>query len=93
MLQGSLAVRILHAFKPAWKTKSAEAKSFFANLTNGYVVDFLDFSFPWIVTEAFPNGYHWPSFNVADSCVCIAAGLFLIASFMPQPEKKEENKA
>lgn len=71
----------------------AETKSFFVNLTNGYVVDFLDFSFPWIVTEAFPNGYHWPSFNVADSCVCIAAGLFLIASFMPQPEKKEENKA
>lgn len=72
----------------------AEGKGFFANLINGYVVDFLDFSFPWITTEVFPNGYHWPSFNVADSCVCIAAGLFLIASFMPQPqpEKKEEAK-
>lgn len=74
----------------------AENKGFFANLINGYVVDFLDFSFPWIVTKAFPNGYHWPSFNVADSCVCIAAGLFLIASFMPRPEeekKEEQNKA
>lgn len=68
----------------------AENKGFFANLINGYVVDFLDFSFPWIATETFPDGYHWPSFNVADSCVCVAAGLFLIASFMaPPPEKKQ----
>lgn len=64
----------------------AENKSFFENLANGYVVDFLDFSFPWLPTEAFPYGYHWPSFNVADSCVCIAAVLFLIASFAtPKP--------
>lgn len=37
----------------------------------GHVVDFLDFQF---------GSYHWPSFNVADSCICIAAGLFLIGS-------------
>ncbi len=35
----------------------------------GHVVDFLDFQF---------GGYHWPAFNVADSCICIAAGLFLL---------------
>ncbi len=68
----------------------AEQLSFWQNLANGYVVDFLDFSFPWIVTEAFPNGYHWPSFNVADSCVCIAATLFVIASFItPDPKQGE----
>jgi len=38
----------------------------------GHVVDFLDFQF---------GTYHWPSFNVADSCICIAAGLFLLSSF------------
>jgi signal peptidase II len=38
----------------------------------GHVVDFLDFQI---------GGYHWPSFNVADSCICIAAGLFLLSSF------------
>ena len=43
----------------------------------GHVVDFLDFQF---------GSYHWPSFNVADSCICIAAGLFLLASFQ-SPEK------
>lgn len=66
----------------------AEQLGFVENLINGYVVDFLDFSFPWIVTETFPGGYHWPSFNVADSCVCIAATLFVIASFMAPPDKK-----
>lgn len=66
----------------------AEQLGFVENLINGYVVDFLDFSFPWIVTETFPGGYHWPSFNVADSCVCIAATLFVIASFMTPPDKK-----
>lgn len=39
----------------------------------GHVVDFLDFQF---------GAYHWPSFNVADSCICVAAGLFLLSSFL-----------
>lgn len=34
----------------------------------GYVVDFLDFTIPVI-------NYQWPAFNVADSCICIAAAL------------------
>ncbi len=41
----------------------------------GHVVDFLDFQL---------GSYHWPSFNVADSCICIAAGLFLLSSFRSQ---------
>ena len=43
----------------------------------GHVVDFLDFQF---------GSYHWPSFNMADSCICIAAGLFLLASFQSPAE-------
>jgi len=38
----------------------------------GHVVDFLDFQF---------GTYHWPAFNVADSCICVAAALFLISGF------------
>ncbi len=70
----------------------AEKLSFLTNLANGYVVDFLDFSFPWIPTEKFPSGYHWPSFNVADSCVCIAATLFFISSFYADKMEKEKAK-
>lgn len=80
---GNMTDRLLQGFF----LPGAENRSFFTNLISGYVVDFLDFSFPWIATESFPNGYHWPSFNVADSCVCIAAALFLIASFMAPPRK------
>lgn len=49
----------------------------FGNLTDrllhGHVVDFLDFILPWYG--------RWPAFNVADSCICIAAGLFVISAF------------
>ncbi len=83
---GNMTDRLLQGF---W-LKGAETLSFFENFANGYVVDFLDFSFPWLTTEMFPKGYHWPAFNVADSCVCIAAGLFLIASFMEPKQPLEK---
>lgn len=37
----------------------------------GWVTDFLDFHL---------CGYHWPSFNVADSAICIAVGLYMLSS-------------
>ncbi len=47
----------------------------------GYVVDFLDFQPPFY-GKLFPaSGGHFPSFNVADSCICIAAALLIIAAF------------
>ena len=41
-----------------------------------YVIDFL---------EVHIVHYHWPDFNVADSCIVIGAGLLLIEIFRPQP--------
>ena len=38
----------------------------------GHVVDFIQ----WHVA-----GYYWPAFNVADSCICIGAGLLIFDSF------------
>jgi len=37
----------------------------------GWVTDFLDF---------YIGPYHWPSFNVADSAICIAVGLYMLSS-------------
>jgi signal peptidase II len=52
------------------------ASGVLGNLTDricrGAVTDFLHF---------YINEYVWPSFNVADSCICIAAGLLILASF------------
>ena len=55
--------------------------NFTDRLLYGYVVDFLDFTLP------FTKGYHWPSFNIADSCICIAAGLLFISSFSSSRKK------
>lgn len=37
----------------------------------GWVTDFLDFQF---------GTYHYPSFNVADSAICIAVGLYILSN-------------
>ncbi len=42
-----------------------------------YVIDFL---------EVHIVHYHWPDFNVADSCIVIGACLLIIEIFRPQPE-------
>jgi signal peptidase II len=51
------------------------------NLTDRFmhkhVIDFLDF---------YVGEHHWPAFNVADSCICVAAGMFILGSLW---EKKE----
>lgn len=56
----------------------------------GYVVDFLDFQPPFY-GKLFPaSGGHFPSFNVADSCICIAAALLIISAFR-QPVTAQES--
>ena len=47
-------------------------------LVHGYVVDFLQFNLQFMM---------WPSFNIADSCICIAAGLMFLSVFQSPPEK------
>ncbi len=55
----------------------------FGNLTDrivhGYVVDFLKFDFGFWPCNP------WPSFNVADSCVVVAAVLLALSSFFEKP--------
>ncbi len=46
---------------------------------HGAVVDFLDF---------YVNAYHWPAFNIADSCITIGAVILIFDSlFSPKPEE------
>jgi signal peptidase II len=46
-------------------------------LMRGAVTDFLYF---------YVQQYSWPSFNVADSCICVAAGLLILGS-LQKPDK------
>jgi signal peptidase II len=51
-------------------------------ILHGHVVDFLDVILPWYG--------RWPAFNVADSCICIAAGLFILGSLLDGKRKKTQ---
>jgi signal peptidase II len=50
-------------------------------LLHGYVVDFLDF---------YNGSYHFPSFNVADSCITIAAALLFLSAFQKSGANEED---
>ena len=51
-------------------------------ILHGHVVDFLDVILPWYG--------RWPAFNVADSCICVAAGLFILGSFLDGKQRKAQ---
>jgi len=44
----------------------------------GSVVDFFD---------VYASSYHWPTFNVADSLICIAVGWIVIRQLTEKPQK------
>jgi signal peptidase II len=56
----------------------------FGNITDrllhGHVIDFLDF---------YVGQHHWPAFNIADSAIVIAVGLFLWLTFFPARKSKK----
>lgn len=79
---------------PGWMSRTAVAllvSGIFGNLTDrlkhGYVVDFLRFDF------GFPPFNPWPSFNVADSCVVVAALLLVAATFWEGPAQQRTSPA
>ncbi len=52
------------------------AGNLYDRLAYGYVVDFLD---------VYIGDWHWPAFNVADSCITVGAIVLLLGSFTRQP--------
>jgi len=54
-------------------------------ILHGHVIDFLDFILPFYG--------HWPAFNIADVCICIAAGLLVLLSLRPDPRDAKRREA
>jgi len=75
---GNLTDRLVQGFF----LKHLEGESFLTRLSEGYVVDFIAVKIPII-------DYNFPVFNVADSCVSIAACLLLFTALF---EKKLSNQ-
>ena len=46
----------------------------------GWVIDFLD---------VYVGTHHWPTFNVADSAICLGVGLFLAINFREEKMKSQ----
>ncbi len=95
---GSVAIAALILIAVLWRKQAFPIKTnqvavfllipgILGNLTDrfvhGYVVDFLSFDLGFMI---------WPSFNVADSCICVAAGLLAISAFF-EPKAETEPKA
>ncbi|KLU16963.1 MULTISPECIES: signal peptidase II [Xenorhabdus] len=53
----------------------------FDRLVHGFVVDFIDF---------YVGEWHWPTFNIADSAICIGAALIIIESFISPGDKDKQ---
>jgi len=85
---GNLTDRVLQGFfLPAYREEG-----FLARLAEGYVVDFLDFKIG-LYGKLFPSsGGHWPSFKVADSCICVAAFLLIMSSFRSETGAGKEQE-
>lgn len=61
-------------------------RSSYGKLCDGEVVDFLSFhigDIPWAV---------WPSFNVADICICVGTGLFALSYYIRPEKEKNDGK-
>jgi len=63
-----------------------------------YVIDFLDFyltkpesAAAWLVATFHTN--HWPTFNIADSCIVVGAGLVTFRTFKNPPAPPAEPAA
>jgi signal peptidase II len=50
-------------------------------LRYGSVVDFLD---------VYWGSHHWPTFNVADSAICVGVVLFLVVNFIEEKRKSQQ---
>lgn len=62
---------------------------FWERLSHGYVVDFLAFKLPLYDKLVPSSGGWWPAFNVADSCICVAAFLLFIGGIREEAKSKK----
>ena len=86
---GNFTDRVFQGFQ----LKRYAEESFWTRLSEGYVVDFISVWLPGFAKILPRSGGWWPTFNVADSCVCIAASLLFISGFLEEKALKAKKKA
>lgn len=86
---GNLTDRLIQGFL----LEAYKAESLWTRLSEGYVVDFVLVKLPLYDKISPASGGWWPAFNVADSCICIAAVLLFISGLREgEKDKKAEDE-
>jgi signal peptidase II len=65
--------------------------SFWQRLSQGYVVDFASVKLPLYDKIAPSQEGWWPAFNVADSCICIAAVMLFIGGLREEQNARKSH--
>ncbi len=84
---GNLTDRLVQGFL----LDELKAASFWQRLSEGYVVDFIAVKLPLYDKLAPSSRGWWPAFNVADSCICIAATLLFIGGLREETAAKRKD--
>ena len=86
---GNLTDRLVQGFL----LDEFKAASIWQRLAEGYVVDFIAIKLPLYDKLVPGSGGWWPAFNVADSCICIAAVLLFIGGLRDEQLAKKKVEA
>ncbi len=86
---GNLTDRLIQGFL----LEAYKDASFWTRLSEGYVVDFALVKLPLYDKIVPSSGGWWPAFNVADSCICIAACLIFLSGLREDVKEKKSKKA
>jgi len=84
---GNLTDRLVQGFL----LEQVKDGGFWERLSQGYVVDFISVRLPFYDKIVPASGGWWPTFNVADSCICIAAVMLFIGGLKEEQAKKIKN--
>ena len=83
---GNLTDRLVQGFL----LDEFKSASVWQRLAEGYVVDFIALKLPLYDKLVPSSGGWWPAFNVADSCICIAAFLLFIGGIRDEQLAKKK---
>ncbi len=86
---GNLTDRLVQGFL----LEDMKSGSFWERLSQGYVIDFISVRLPFYDKIVPSSQGWWPTFNVADSCICIAAVLLFIGGLKDEQAKAKAKTA
>jgi signal peptidase II len=86
---GNLTDRLVQGFL----LEAYQSAPLWQRFSQGYVVDFIAVKLPYYDKLVPSSGGWWPAFNVADSCICVAAALLFIGGLREEKAQSEETRA